>query len=191
MIEALYIYIEKENISHVTKYGMKLSEYSNKVINKKNGISAYLSPMDSSKYLSEEYTCLRVTINGLNSYIYDKNCIGTQALRDFFTNAENYILGKFENPRAIICSTILPENMSIYNKVRDFPILIENSSSYYYENFILDMMQNGKFSLYEIYQMLLVYGEQKGIFNSKDISTKLKIYTDPKTNRKYTRRKNE
>lgn len=191
MLKALYIYIENDKVSHAVKYGMKLSEYSDLVINKKNGISAYIVPKDSSKYLSDNYTCLRINLNSLNSYIYEKNCINTDVISKFFLKAEDYPLGSFENPRALICSTILPENISIYDKIMDFPILIENSSDFYYENFIFDMVDKGKISPYEIYQMLLVYGEQKGILKSKEVSNTLKIYKDIKTNKRYTRKKNE
>lgn len=189
MLEALYIYIENEKVADAIKYGMKLSEYSNTVINKKNGIAAYLSPKDSNKYLSDHYTCVRILIKEISSYIYDKNFSVSEISSKFFVNANEYRLGDFEIPRAIICSTILPENISIYNKILDFPILIENSSEFYYQNFIFDMIENNRFSYYEVYQMLLIYGEQKGVFKSKDISDNLKLYTDIKTNKKYTRKK--
>ncbi|MEG2646152.1 MAG: hypothetical protein RSA08_03885 [Clostridia bacterium] len=188
MLENLYIFIENEKVDNAFKYGMKLSEYANKIILKKRGISAYLSPKDSSKYLLENYTCLRISAKDLNIFVYNKICENTNSISGFFCNYTDYLIGSYESPRAIICSSILPENINIYNKILDIPVIIENSESYYYEKFVSAMLENTNFSYYELYQMLLVFGEKKNSFKVETINENLKIYTDLKTNKKYTRK---
>ena len=48
-----------------------------------------------------------------------------------FPNLANYILGTFEYPEIIISSSILPENISIYNKILDVPLLFTTSHELY------------------------------------------------------------
>lgn len=192
ILENLYIYIENNKIDDILKYGIKLSEFSNKSIKINNsfkvGINAYLTPKDSELFYDTNYTCLRIRTNNLNYYIYNKTLENTNLISDFFITGDNYNLGDFEEPLALICSTILPENIFTYNKLKDIPILIENSKNYYYEKSIYDMLETGNFSNYELYQILLILGNQKKIFEKTDIESNIKIYKDNKSNKIYTKK---
>ena len=70
-MENLFIYVENEKAADCLKYGMKLSEYANKIIAfnniEKRGILAYLTPKDSDLYDNNFFTCLRISTNGLNA----------------------------------------------------------------------------------------------------------------------------
>ena len=48
-----------------------------------------------------------------------------------FIPLKEYILGTFEYPEIIISSSILPENISIYNKILDVPLLFTTSNELY------------------------------------------------------------
>lgn len=188
----LYIYIENKNLDNVLKYGIKLSEFSNKSLyidnSYKVGITAYLAPKDSEYFFNENYTCIRINTKNINYYIYNKTLENTDLLSNFFINGNNYILGDYEEPLAIICSTILPENIFLYNKQKDIPLLVENSKDYYYEKSINDMLQSGNFNNYELYQILLILGNQKNIFKKQDLNNNFKIYKDIKSNKIYTKK---
>ena len=77
-MQDLYIYINKNDVDTCLKYGIKLSEYSNKILKlqnmEKRGILAFLSPKDSDLYIDENYECIRVNIKDLNTIIYNKLC---------------------------------------------------------------------------------------------------------------------
>lgn len=194
-MENLYIYIENNMLENVVKYGIKLSEFSNKILNisndqKKSGIIAYLTPKDSELYYDSNYTCIRILAKDINYIIYNRLCENTEFFYDFISNPEDYNLGDYEEPIALIYSTILPENISIYNKLMDIPILIENSKEYYYEKAVNDMLEYEKFTKYELYQMLLILGNQKKIFDIIYNENGIRIYNDKKDNKFYTKKGN-
>ena len=74
-MKTLYLYVPNSQVDNCIKYGIKLSQHANKVVNfertEKKGIIAYLSPMDSKKYHDNNYTCLKIITNKLNILIYN------------------------------------------------------------------------------------------------------------------------
>lgn len=187
----LYIFVQNKHLENVIKYGMKLSEFSNKLLTlsdvQKCGITAFLSPKDSELYYETDFSCVKVLTNNINGLIYNKTCDNSHLLNDFICDISKYEVGHFEEPVAFITSTILPENIQVYNKLQDVPLLIENSKQFYYEKAIHDMLENDKFSKYELYQMLLILGEQKKIYQTT-IDKNIKIYEDKISGKKYTKR---
>lgn len=192
-MDNLYVYIDNNKLDDVLKYGMKLSEFSNKVLNisenqSKTGIIAYLTPKDSELYYDNNYTCIRILTKNIKYVIYNKLCENNSFFENFIEMQDEYKLGDFEEPIALIYSTILPENVFKYNKIMDIPILIENSKEYYYEKSVNNMLESGEFSNYELYQMLLILGNQKNIFNIKHNENGLRIYEDEKNKKYYTKK---
>ncbi len=191
-MDNLFIYVKNENLENISRYGMKLSEYANKIINildsTKRGITAYLSPKDTPLYIDDDYICLRINTKDLNIIIYNKICECTSFMDQFTCKIEDYRIGNYEDPVALICSSILPENIFVYNKIIDLPLIIENSKEYYYDKSINYMIENNKFTKFEIYQMLLILGEQKKIFDTEITGEKLKIYKDKISGKKYTKK---
>ena len=192
-MQDLYIYINKNDVDTCLKYGIKLSEYSNKILKlqnmEKRGILAFLSPKDSDLYIDENYECIRVNIKDLNTIIYNKLCENTPLIDEFYCDISEYSIGDYELPEAIICSSILQENLSIYNKILDKPLLVQNSREFYYEKSINDILDSDKFSKYELYQMLLILGDQKKVFKIEK-KDDLKLYKDPIYGKTYTKRSN-
>ena len=191
----LYVYIENNKLDDVIKYGIKLSEFSNKILKisntqTKSGIIAYLTPKDSETYYDNNYTCVRILTGDINYIIYNKLCENTDVISNFICNPDDYTLGDYEEPVALIYSTILPENISIYNKLMDIPIIIENSKEYYYEKAVNDMLEYEKFTKYELYQMLLILGNQKRIFDITYNENGIRVYQDKKDNKFYTKKGN-
>ena len=192
-MQDLYIYVDKNKLDDCLKYGIKLSEFGNKVLKlsdvSKRGIQAFLSPKDSEMYLSDEYSCIRVVSKNLTAIVFNKICENTSLIDNFICNIEDYKIGNYELPEAIICSYILPENLQLYNKILDKPLLVQNSREFYYEKCINEIMETDMFSKYELYQTLLILGDQKKVFNvSKE--NNVKMYTDSISGKQYTKRSN-
>ncbi|MBO5477926.1 MAG: hypothetical protein J6A15_09275 [Clostridia bacterium] len=192
-MQDLYIYVDKNKLDDCLKYGIKLSEFENRVLKlsnvSKRGIQAFLSPKDSELYLDESYGCIRVISKNLIAIVFNKICENTSLIDDFMCNIEDYRIGNYELPEAIICSSILPENLQLYNKILDKPLLVQNSREFYYEKCINEIMETDMFSKYELYQTLLILGDQKKLFNvSKE--NNVKMYTDSISGKKYTKRSN-
>lgn len=193
-MDNLYVYVENQKVDNCIKYGMKLSEFANKVVtfssqHTKRGVLAYLCPQDCDLYQDTDYTCLRVSIqDDLMGIIYNRVFEQTAITDEFYCDLSAYQYGTFEEPVALICSTILPEYIYIYHKILDAPLLITNSKEYYYQKAISDMLIEEKFTNFELYQMLLILGEQKKLFEISKESDKLKLYTDKKTGKKYTKK---
>ncbi|MBQ8379827.1 MAG: hypothetical protein IJX34_03330 [Clostridia bacterium] len=192
-MQDLYIYVDKNKLDDCLKYGIKLSEFGNKVLKlsdvSKRGIQAFLSPKDSEMYLSDDYSCIRVVSKNLTAIVFNKICENTSLIDNFICNIEDYKIGNYELPEAIICSSILPENLQLYNKILDKPLLVQNSREFYYEKCINEIMETDMFSKYELYQTLLILGDQKKVFNvSKE--NNVKMYTDSISGKQYTKRSN-
>lgn len=192
-MQDLYIYVEKNKIDDCLKYGIKLSEFENRVLKlsnvSKRGIQAFLSPKDCELYLSDDYGCIRVVSKNLTAIVFNKICENTSLIDNFICDIENYKIGNYELPEAIICSSILPENLQLYNKILDKPLLVQNSREFYYEKCINEIMETDMFSKYELYQTLLILGDQKKVFNvSKE--NNVKMYTDSISGKQYTKRSN-
>ena len=133
-MQDLYIYVDKTKVNDCLKYGIKLSEFENRVLklNKtsKRGIQAFLSPKDSNLYGNEEFECIRVLTNNLTAIVFNTICEDTDIIEQYICNIEDYKFGDYESPEAIICSSILPESLFPYNKILDKPLLVQNSREF-------------------------------------------------------------
>lgn len=138
-IRNLYLYVKKEEIKNLIKYGIKLSEFSNvsfihSGITKK-GILAYLSPKDSDKYFNDNYDILRIKTDNLNVFVHNSSLViqneNIVFNYDNMCNLKDYTLGDYINPELIICSTIFPDCIYKYNRIIDVPLLIDNSKEFY------------------------------------------------------------
>lgn len=188
----LYLYVKTQDYENVLKYGIKLSQYCDKTFNISNtikkGIKAYLTPSDSKNFYDENYICLRISTTGLKIYIINDKFNMIENVYDKHTiiKLEDYKYGDFEDPVAIICTSILPENIYTYNKIIDVPLLVENSKDYFYQKCVQDMIENNYFSNYELYKAMLILGEKKGIFEKIIESNNNKIYMNKINKKIYT-----
>lgn len=144
----VYLYVEKNVANDCIKYGMKLSEYADRIITlnevEKTGITAFLSPQDSTKYDSFDYVCLKTNIEDDMENVFVCNNLDTtnNFANTNFHQFKSYIVGSFENPSCIITTSLLPENIFLYNKIIDTPLIVQNSRRFYYQKNILDLIDN-------------------------------------------------
>ena len=192
-MQDFYIYVDKNIAEDCLKYGIKLSEHENRILklksSEKNGIQAFLSPKDSPLYLDDNFECIRVLTKGLVAFVFNRICENTELIDEYIVNAENYKIGDFEAPEGIICSTIMPDNLVSYNKILDKPLLVQNSREFYYEKSINEIIEADLFTKYELYQTLLILGDQKKVLKSEKFDG-VKVYTDPISGKKFTKKSN-
>ena len=170
----LYIYVKKEKYEDYLKYGIKLSQFSDIIVNLdtglKNGIKAYLAPKDSELY----------------NDVLDTSLKDSSLKKKHICKLSEYEYGSYELPIAVIFSSILPEGISLYNKIIDSPLLIDNSKEYFYNKSVNTFLENGYFSNRELYKAMLLLGQQKGIFEKISDDNNAKIFLDKKSKKTYT-----
>ncbi len=145
----VYKHVPKTNLEDIVQCGLKLTQWG-LITCKIAGfetrfIPAYLNPKDDdSFYGREDYTCLRIQIPNDyckigNYFLYnDQN----ELLNDLFVQSiipvQKYIFGNYRKPICLISRTVQGEEISITDKVRDYPILVDNSVELYLNNLIAD-----------------------------------------------------
>jgi len=186
----VFLYVKKDEYENYLKYGIKLSEFADTVLDidstSRKGILAYLAPKDSKLYLDDNYICLKINTNNLKIYITNLILKETKLTKKGIVTIDDYELGTFEEPVAIICNSILPENITIYNNIIDSPILIQNSKEFYYEKNIYNLIESGSFSMQELYKALLILGERKNIFEKVLDENNVKVYINKNDKKIYT-----
>ena len=186
-----YIYLKIDEYDNCIKYGLKLSEYINKTIIlnncEKKGFICYISPKDSYFYNNTNYACAKIDISNLNNvYIIDDTFENYKFYNEFMIEANKYILGTFENPKILICTSIIPEKIHRYNKLIDSPLPYDNSKDFYYLKKIYYILEEKKVDLSKSLNYLLhsmVDSNSAEYFSNKDESIQIFIDND---NKKYT-----
>ena len=158
----VYLYVEKNVATDCIKFGMKLSEYADRIVMlnniEKSGMTAFLSPKDSIHYSDTNYYCLKINIEQdlENVFICNKLEKNNSFDKSNSISILNYKIGSFENPRCIITTSILPENINLYNKIMDSPLIIENSQMLFYQKNILNIIDEFDNSqLQKLYYILI------------------------------------
>lgn len=186
-----YIYFKLKDYKNCIKYGLKLSEYINKTIIfnncEKKGFICYISPKDSCLYDNPDYACAKINISDLNNvYVIDDTFENYKFYNEFIVEAKDYVLGSFENPKILICTSIIPENIDKYNKLIDSPLPYDNSKDFYYLNKIYYILEEKNIDLKKSLSYLLqsmVDSKSAECFSNQDKS--IQIFIDNET-KKYT-----
>lgn len=186
----VFLYVKKTEYENLLKYGIKLSEYANIVIDletsEKKGIISYLAPLDFESQNYDDFVCLKINAENLKIYVINKKLENTKLFKKNTIPLELYEIGKYEEPLAVICTTILPENISVYNKIIDSPNLIQNSKDFYYEKNVYDLIEDNTFSMQELYKALLILGERKNVFEKVIDENNSKVYINKNNKKIYT-----
>lgn len=186
-----YFYLKTEQYNDCLKYGLKLSDNINKTIKLgnliKSGFVCYISPKDSDLYNNTNYKCAKIDISNLNNvYVIDDTFENYDFYNEFIIEAPKYNYGFFENPKIIICTSIIPERIYNYNKIIDSPLPYDKSNDFYYLNKIYYLLEEKKLDLKNSLDYLLhsmVDNNQAECFSNG--SESIQIFVD-KNGQKYT-----
>jgi hypothetical protein len=163
-MSVVYYYAKKSNTLNYLKYGLRLSKNFDKEVNlngySKPCFSALLNPKDDiSKFDSEEYDCLKLEMNNDYCKVIDTSFLIENAKSVSYIDLDKYIFGTFKNPEVLITTSIVPEKISLLNKVIDIPVLFDNSRDLFYQCRIAEMLDT--LSHKEAYTALSSYMQKK------------------------------
>lgn len=186
-----YFYIKTEEYNNCLKYGLKLSDNINKTIKlenlSKSGFVCYISPKDSCLYNDINYKCAKIDISDLrNVFVIDDTFENYDFYNEFIVEASKYTYGLFENPKILICTSVIPERIYKYNKLMDSPLPYDNSKDFYYLKKIYYLLDEKHLDLNESLDYLLhsmVDKNQIKCFSNEDES--IQVFVD-KNGKKYT-----
>ena len=146
MVE-VYFYIPAEKASDAVECGIKLSEwYSREAVidgTVRKCIAALLNPRDEyDKYTSGAYRCLKLEVDSRYCFAADRSLYETglsdpgvmELYRESIKPIGSYTFGEYRFPEVLVTSTILGENISVWGKMLDTPLLYNNSEELYLSN---------------------------------------------------------
>jgi hypothetical protein len=163
-MSVIYYYTKKNNTVNLIKYGLRLSKSFDREVNlngyTKQCITGLLNPKDDlNKYDSDEYDCLKLEMNNSYCKVIDTSFFIENSHSVNYIDLEKYILGTFKNPEVLITTSVVPEKISILNKIIDIPVLFENSRDLFYQCRITEMLDS--LSYKEAYTALSTYTQKK------------------------------
>ncbi len=141
----VYYYIPVAEKEDALSCGIKLSVKAEKkvVINGYSTpcISALLNPKDDmSRYNSDRFACLRIELKPEYCFIADKSLYGSEKTRELYNRSivspMNYIFGTYRLPECLVTCTILPDSISLMNRIIDSPVLYDSSEKLYIANLV-------------------------------------------------------
>jgi hypothetical protein len=142
------------------KYGLRLSKNFDREVNlngyTKQCLTGLLNPKDDLyKYDSEEYDCLKLEMNNSYCKVIDSSFLLEGSYSINYIDLDKYILGTFKNPEILITTSVVPEKISILNKIIDIPVLFDNSRDLFYQCRLTEMLDN--LSYKEAYTAISTY----------------------------------
>ena len=146
----VYFYVPVEKATDVIECGLKLSEWKVREqqtpwnAEPKPCFCALLHPDDDKRSRDPAYRCVKIDIPAEDCIIADgdlyKLSMEYPDIRkkyiDTMVPLDRYLFGSFRNPECLIFKTILGDQISVYGKGLDDPILFENSETLYINNIL-------------------------------------------------------
>ena len=185
----IYYFAKKNEYTKILKNGIDINiDYISKLHideEEEKIIICYLNPKDSILFNDPNYAILKIEVEPIRNVIIANDLLDSDLLEESFTYIEDYIRGSFEYPVAVVYSSVKPENISIYNRLQDYPIDYNTSDDLYYisalDKILNDYNMTSKTTLWAILDFM--YNE--GLFEMTETEDSY-IYIDKKTNKKYT-----
>lgn len=176
-MSTIYYYVNNSKLTETLRYGIKLSlNFSHTIPIKgvdKKCMVGLLNPKDDiHKFESDEYSCLKLNLYSEQCYVINEVALVIPPKEYELIPLKEYTYGYFESPRVLFSTSILPEEISLLNKVIDEPLLFDNSKDLYYQIKISKMLDELEPS--EVYFALCEYVDYKEIKALNDLQNSLK-----------------
>ena len=160
----IYFYVKSSKLNETLRYGIKLSQNFSHIIPikgiEKKCMVGLLNPKDDmDKYNSDEYICLKLNLYTEQCYVLNEVSLIIPQKEYEVINIQDYKYGDIESPRVIFSCSILPEEVTILNKIIDEPLMFENSKDLFYQIKISKMIDELQPS--EVYFALCEYIDYK------------------------------
>jgi len=146
----VYFYVPVEKTNDVVECGLKLNEWKDREqqtpwnFGPQPCLCALLHPEDDKRSRDRAYQCIKINIPAEDCIIADGDLYKLsreypdikKKYIDTMVPLNRYLFGSFRNPECLIFTTILGEQISVYGKGLDDPILYENSETLYFNNIL-------------------------------------------------------
>lgn len=146
----VYFYVPVDKANDVIECGLKLSEWKDREqqtpwnSGPQPCFCALLHPDDDKRNRDPAYQCIKINVPAEDCVIADGDLYKLsmeypeikQKYIDTMVPLNRYIFGSFRNPECLIFTTILGDQISVYGKGLDDPILYENSETLYVNNLL-------------------------------------------------------
>jgi len=199
-VAEVYFYVPAEKAGNAADCGIKLSEWYNREVyiegSIKKCMAALLNPRDEyDKFRSDKYRCLRIDIQPKYCYVADRFLYeagkSSQKARELYersvTPIENYVLGEYRFPEALVTSTVLGEHVSILGKKLDTPLLYGNSQELYFSGLTTRLREENDelddIFLYLYFKWLSDHGKAEVI---EDMAGGIAVFLLKEDNKPYT-----
>lgn len=197
----VYFYIPVEKTDDIVECGLKLSEWKDRdqetpwSCGLQPCFCARLHPDDDKRSRDSAYQCIKINIPAQDCVIADGDLHNLsmdypelkQKYIDTMVPLNNYLFGSFRNPECLIFKTILGEQISVYGKGLDDPILYENSETLYVNN-LLERFNDRYSGINQVllYSFLLAQSQSGLIEGLYSNSKELAYFFDKEANRHVT-----
>lgn len=197
----VYFYIPAQKLGDVIDCGLKLSEWKDKiqatpwVAEPRPCLCALLHPQDDLRYRDASYQCIKLNVPADKCIVADGDLFQLSMehpqIRDVYIQSmvplQRYRFGIFRRPECLIFSTILAEQIRVYGKGLDEPILYQNSETLYVNSLLErynDRYENVNTAMLYSYLMLQKQSGRIDGFTSSE--KRLAVFFDEEMNHHIT-----
>jgi len=196
----VYYYLPVDEVENAIECGLKLSKWFDKEVmiegEIKRCISTLLNPRDDmQKYNSEKYRCVKLDVPlkycyVADAYLYEVGTDYPEIMEKYLESViplEKYVFGMYRLPECLVTSTVIGEQISIYSKKLDSPILFENSNEIYIKN-IMETYKDKNEDFYDnlLYLFYSKLAESQKVVKIEDESTNAAIFIDKRNGKVFT-----
>lgn len=146
----VYFYVPVEKAGDLVECGLKLSEWKDRNqktpwnLGKQPCFCALLHPDDDKRSKDSAFQCIKINVPAEDCVVADSDLYKLsmehpeikQKYIETMVPLSKYLFGSFRNPECLIFSTILADQISIYGKGLEDPILYESSETLYVNNLL-------------------------------------------------------
>lgn len=140
-----FCYVKADTVEEIIECGLKLQDHYVRQVRisglEKKCILAYLNPADCQSYHDEGYSIIKVRLPKQATFVGEGAYFEASNMEEYEKSLillSDYHLSMYRKPECLITSTLLPDQISSFDRRRDEPILYESSEEIYLSRFFKD-----------------------------------------------------